>query len=506
MKYTKRIICAGNGLTALNLALHLEPHTQLIILAATSWNHSNSYMAKGGISIPLNTEDKESHVEDTLMAGDGLCKEDVVRSLVADAPLIRQMIQKAGLVFDTSLSREGGHRVARVHHLADETGRYLMQAFEQYVLQKPNVEMWSAHRLLRVLVENGKCYGAEAWDGNTHKVIMLTADAVVLATGGCGKLYQYHTNASAALGEGYSIAAQVGAVVQHMEFVQFHPTRLYLPHSDTPLLITEAFRGAGAVLRDGAGHDVMHEVHTMGSLAPRDVVSRTMQRCMSQQQVSHLWLDFSAVDIRMMQQEFPALYALCVQHHFLAQRSLPVTPAAHYQCGGVVTDVFGRTSVDGLFAVGEVACTGLHGANRLASNSLMELMVISYRMAISFNDTHATGGLEISRSKETFSHVIPAHLDMIADVQQILWSYFGIIRTAEGMATGMHHLKELMQSFVSRCEVQDVTRLPQYHALSTALLIAGSASIRNQSKGCHYVEDDAIAFENQNAHLFSHSA
>lgn len=493
MKYSKRIICAGNGLAALNLALHLADDTELLILAAADFSASNSYLAKGGIAIPLQGEDVERHIQDTLIAGDGLCDEAVVRELIQEAPAVVNMLQRFGLNFDASLSREGGHSCARIHHVADETGRHVVKALHQHVVRKKNVKILTAHHLLSLYMDKGVCAGAVAGDSVTQKVKLITADAVVLATGGCGNLYHYHTNAPFANGEGYAMAERAGARMADMEFVQFHPTRLYDPLLQHHLLITEAFRGAGAVLRDHTMRDLMADVHPLGSLAPRDVVSRSMHTCMKESGHDFLWLDFSKVDMQLMKSDFPALFRMCTQKGYLKNKRIPVTPAAHYMCGGVVTDTFGATTVSGLYAVGEVARTGLHGANRLASNSLMELLVISKRLAERLNETGTVNKHKTVELPTTAEHPHAVYADpVLRKVKRIMWDYFGIVRNAVSMQHGLEELYQLEACLPPLSHTADITLQQTHHAVHAATLIARSALVRKESRGCHYREDFSV--------------
>ncbi len=495
MKYSKRIICAGNGLAALNLALHLDDDTQLLILAAADFSATNSYLAKGGIAIPLQEEDAESHIQDTLTAGDGLCDEAVVRELIYEAPAVVNMLKRFGLNFDPSLSREGGHSCARIHHVADETGKHVVKALYQQVKRKKNVKILAAHHLLNLYMDQGVCAGAIAGDCVTQKVKLITADAIVLATGGCGNLYHYHTNASFANGEGYAIAERAGAQLTDMEFVQFHPTRLYDPLLQHHLLITEAFRGAGAVLRDRAMRDLMADVHPLGSLAPRDVVSRSMHTCMKESGLDFLWLDFSKVDMEVMQRDFPALFSMCTQKGYLKNKRIPVTPAAHFMCGGVVTDTFGATTIPGLYAVGEVARTGLHGANRLASNSLMELLVISKRLAERLNETGKVNKHQTIELPTTSEHPHAVYADpVLRKVKRIMWEYFGIVRNAVSMQHGLEELYQLEACLPPLSHSADIALQQTHHAVHAATLIARSALMRKESRGCHYREDFSAAY------------
>lgn len=500
MNYSKRIICAGNGLAALNLALHVADDTELLILAAADLSGSNSYLAKGGIAIPLQQEDAERHIQDTLTAGDGLCDEAVVRELIYEAPSLINMLQRFGLHFDSSLSREGGHSCARIHHVADETGKHVVKTLHHHVVRKKNVKILAAHHLLSLYMNQGVCTGAVVGDSVTQKVKLITADAVVLATGGCGNLYQYHTNAPFSNGEGYAIAERAGAQIADMEFVQFHPTRLYDPLSKHHVLITEAFRGAGAVLRDHTMCDLMADVHPLGSLAPRDVVSRSMHTCMKVSDHDFLWLDFSKVDMELMKGDFPALFSMCTQKGFMKNKRIPVTPAAHYMCGGVVTDTFGATTIPGLYAVGEVARTGLHGANRLASNSLMELLVISKRLAERLNETGAVNKHQTVELPITSDHPHAVYVNpVLRKVKRIMWEYFGIVRNAVSMQHGLEELYQLQACLPPLSLTADITLQQTHHAVHAATLIARSALMRKESRGCHYREDFSAVYHSTSA-------
>ncbi len=487
--YRKRIICIGNGLAAMNLALYLDEDTELFIVGTATIAGTNSYLAKGGIAIPLDEADIQKHINDTLIAGDGLCNKTAVEGIIGKAPGLITRLGRLGVVFDKSISLEGGHSKARIRHLSDETGKHLITQLYEKVLGKPNIRLLTPYDAVELFMHDNRCKGVYISPKGTNTLELITADAVVLATGGCGNLFLHHTNTGNANGEGYAMAYKAGATMRNMEFMQFHPTKFYTTTSAENVLITEAFRGAGAVIRNATGDDIMQPVHKLGSLAPRDIVSRTMYEQMRTTHQPHLWLDYKDVNPYLMQESFPAVQHLCYENGLHHTRHIPVSPAAHYMCGGIETDLTGQTSVPNLFAVGEVACTGLHGANRLASNSLLELFIVSEQMATCMNVMKP----EILHTRLSVEYPSINHEDkanqMTTALQQIMWNHFGIVRHPESMKEGLYHLKCLQEQLYSTKSAVSGIRLKRVqNSILTATLIAEAASARKESKGCHYID------------------
>lgn len=478
-------------MATLNFAIHLNTDIELLIIAADDFSISNSFMAKGGIAIPVNETDIQQHIQDTIKTGDGLCDIAAVEDIIGSGLQLIPDLEQLGFVFDKSMGREGGHSTSRIRHVGDETGKYLTRHLQKKVMEMPNVHILSPFHLLDIKVENNVCTAVLVGDKRNDVLQWIHADAVVLATGGCGNLYLNNTNGILTNGEGFSIAKNAGAKISGMEFMQFHPTMLYQKHSGTNELITEAFRGAGAILRNHEMKDLMLDIHPSGSLAPRDIVSRSMYNEMKATGVDSLWLDFSSIPTERIKKDFPALYRICVQNGFLAEARIPVTPAAHYMCGGINTNTSGETSIEGLYAIGEIANTGLHGANRLASNSLLELMVVSERAAKQINATEEKNEKTILPFKGD-TREISYELDKITlRLKSIMWEHFGIIRNGTDMSQGVAEL-QLMLDGLDLLQVNDRINIglkQMLNRVQTALLISESAIHRKESRGCHYRDD-----------------
>ena len=487
----KKIICIGSGMASLNLALHIPNNVDLTIIASGSKTDCNSFMAKGGVAIPVNEEDIGFHIEDTLIAGDGLCDPFAVEDLITSAPLMLQSLTEKGLLFDQHLALEGGHSRHRIHHLADESGRLLMKQLYQKVSAKHNVKFLYFHHVLNLLVSNNQCYGVVVTDTRSNTILEMRANAIVLATGGSGGLFLNHTNAATSNGEGFALAARAGAALMDMEFIQFHPTTFAIGTSDNNPLITEAFRGAGAILRDEHNNDFMHLMHPLGSLAPRDIVSRSMHELMEKTGAKQVWLDYSSIPDKEIKQHFPALFNLFETNNFHHHKRVPVVPAAHYTCGGVKTDLNGKTNVSSLFAVGEVAATGLHGANRLASNSLMELLIISERIAKQVDQLEEKLDIPAVQFKTSTNNMCWFTSEINNKMKAIMWKYFGIIRNETDMKIGEKELMNMLTEVKSLEEpfAINIELLSMQNKLEAALIIAEQAIERKESRGSHYRSD-----------------
>jgi L-aspartate oxidase len=401
-------------------------------------------------------------------------------------------LENRGVLFDKSISKEGGHSVHRIRHISDETGRYLIQSLQKDVSQKSNVKIYKNCHLLDLIVEDGECKGLWFADTNKHRIKSMRADAIVLAAGGGANLYKYHTNSFFANAEAISIAYRAGAYVSGMEFVQFHPTKLYEKNIGHHLLITEALRGAGAVIRNQAGDEIMNGVHELKSLAPRDIVSKTMFRQMMTENADCLKLDISSVSKSQMKSDFPLLDAVCNLEGFYNKMEIPVTPAAHYFCGGIVTGLNAETNIKNLFAIGESASTGLHGANRLASNSLLELFVMGESLAKFLNN-------ELETKAELKNIVLSVQADwnhsesdeFLIQIKEIMWKGFGIVRTHQQMMISLNGILNLLNRI--DCLISEKGNLihlvKSKNICLAALLVAESALQRRESRGCHYRED-----------------
>ncbi|WP_299701402.1 L-aspartate oxidase [uncultured Pontibacter sp.] len=504
-------VVLGSGIAGLTFALQAAVHSRVLVLCKATLSETNTAYAQGGIAAVLDPTDSfEQHVQDTLEAGAGLCREMAVRFMVQEAPDAIRWLQGMAIGFDESesgdmaLGLEGGHSHHRIVHVKDHTGRSIQQALEEAVLRHPNISVQEHQMGIELLTDNSDsgtfCYGVQVLDLHTQEVRSIRAQAVVLATGGSGQVYQYTTNPSIATGDGLAMAVRAGADIQNMEFFQFHPTALYQANGEV-FLISEALRGAGAELVLPDGSRFMHLYHPLGSLAPRDIVARAVLTEMQLHQSPCLYLDVRHLPAGEVRQNFPSIYHKCTTIGIDAEKQLiPIVPAAHYQCGGVKTDLSGRTSIDRLYAIGEVACTGVHGANRLASNSLLEGVVFARSAA-----EHATG--ELSKQQVTIPDLAIEEesggtlwLGMRAEIarkraklQKLLWEQAGIVRSVKGLLRCKAELEAMQRKAKGIRELTGIHQevLELQNLLTVAELITNAALHRRESVGGHFVQDHA---------------
>lgn len=495
----------GSGSAGLTFALATCDLGRVALVTKKERTDSNTNWAQGGIAGVLGPDDTtDSHLSDTLVAGAGLCNEEAVRILVTEGPERITELIKMGARFNRdeggnlSLGMEGGHSRRRIVRAADLTGGEVERSLVDEVREHPSVDVYEHHMALDLIVENGVCRGAYVLDESTDEVETYLASATLLATGGCGQVYQHTTNPEIATGDGVAMAWRAGCAIANMEFIQFHPTSLYAPGANS-FLISEAVRGEGGVLRRADGEAFMANYDERRDLAPRDIVARAIDSEIKKSNAQCVYLDVTHVDADTIRSHFPNIYAHCLTFGIdMTCDWIPVVPAAHYSCGGVQTDQCGRTTIAGLYAAGEVACTGVHGANRLASNSLLEALVFARRAAVDsvaqIAPASGDGRAEPARFQPAslISHGKPVEEgDLRRRLQAVMHRYVGIVRSNNRLNKALAAVRELR--FEARGMFSDghITgqRLEMRNLLDVAELIIRSALTRKESRGLHYTTD-----------------
>ena len=502
----------GSGIAGLSFALRVAEWGRVAIITKKGRAESNTNYAQGGIAAVTSKEDSlEMHVRDTLEAGAGLCHEDVVRTIITEGPArIAELIELgmrftereiplSGGVRELDLGKEGGHSKRRILHAKDVTGREIERALLASIAARPNIEIFENHFAIDLLTTGklglggpNQCLGVYVLSNKSGEVRTFKAPFVLLATGGCGKVYLYTTNPDIATGDGVAMAYRAGAAVANMEFIQFHPTCLYHPKAKS-FLISEAVRGEGGVLKNLEGLEFMARHHPLKDLAPRDIVARAIDREMKRSGAEHVWLDITHKPARFIMDRFPNIYATCLQFGIdITKEPIPVVPAAHYQCGGVWTTVNGETEIKGLYAVGEVACTGLHGANRLASNSLLEALVCAHRAAEHIRNhpvvpsSTAIPPWQSGRAGNSDELVVVSHNWM--EIRRLMWDYVGIVRTNRRLRRAQARISNLQDEIREYYWDFIVTSglLELRNIATVAELIVTSALLRPESRGLHF--------------------
>ncbi len=474
----------GAGVAGLRAAIELAPAGRVLVVAKDSLRESSSEYAQGGIAVALSDDDEVSlHEQDTLVAGDGLCDREAVRALVEEGPAAIQQLIDWGVQFDREgarlvFAREGAHSRSRVLHAhGDSTGREISRVLYQKAASLPNVEFRSFSAITDLLSDGSEVCGALACDASARESFVLRARAVLLATGGLGCVYSETTNPDVATGDGVACAFRAGAEVQDIEFVQFHPTALHLENAPR-FLLSEALRGEGARLRNEAGERFMQRYHPLEELAPRDVVARAIYAEMRRTGGSHVYLDLTHLPGGFVARRFPRIYETCLKYGLdLESQPAPVHPAAHYAMGGVRTDLQGRTRLQRLFAAGEVACTGVHGANRLASNSLLEGVVFGARAGRAMREWAGSNLPPACAAPE------PRFPDMSEqEVRRLAWEECGVVRSGAGLERALARLDAARWAGgISPDRLRHETR-NRHLVLS---LIARCALARRESRGAH---------------------
>ncbi|MEM6885912.1 MAG: L-aspartate oxidase [Verrucomicrobiota bacterium] len=503
----------GSGIAGLTCALKLAESGSVAVITKKDRAESNTNYAQGGIACVTSEEDSfEMHVADTLVAGDGLCREDVVRDVVADGPARIQELIDLGVRFTEreqakgsgyDLGKEGGHSKRRVLHAEDMTGREIERALVAAIDEHDQISVLENKIAVDLITSRkqgldgpDRVLGVYVLDRVSGEVTTFAARAVVLATGGAGKCYQFTTNPDIASGDGLAMAYRAGVQVANLEFVQFHPTCLYHPFSKS-FLISEALRGEGGVLVDARGQEFVSRYDERGSLAPRDVVARAIDAEMKKTGAACAFLDMTAKSEDFLKSRFPNIYEFCINLGIdMARDPIPVVPAAHYQCGGVLTDTSGVTSLGGLYAIGEVACTGLHGANRLASNSLLEAVVASHRSALHCQEySQDITPVDNLPEWQTGDAHDPDEMVVVfhnwRELRQTMWDYVGIVRTTKRLQRAASRLallhNEVNEYYWNFKVTADLLELRNLVLVSS--LIVECAKQRHESRGLHYTLD-----------------
>ena len=504
-------IVVGTGIAGLSFALKAAAHGRVAVLTKREAERSNTAWAQGGICCVADPDDSfESHIADTLDAGAGLCDEAVVRTIVEAAPAAIDSMVAQGVAFDREgdsfkLGKEGGHSHRRILHSRDTTGREISEKLLAAARAEANIDLLENHFAIDLVTTAKLGFAAEnrivglyAYDENSGEIITFRSDRVALCTGGCGRVYLYTTNPKVATGDGAAMAYRAGAKVSNMEFVQFHPTCLY-HHDRQNFLISEAVRGEGGVLIGADGEEFMSKYDPRGSLAPRDIVARAIDQEIKRTGAPCVYVDISHRDKEFIAERFPNIYQTCLSLGIdPATEPIPVVPAAHYQCGGVRTDIDGRTSIRGLYAIGEVACTGLHGANRLASNSLLEGAVVADRAFRHIIEHEPPGGAAtgytvpewVSGDAEDVDELVVIYHNW-DEIRRLMWDYVSIVRTDKRLqraATRLQNLRREIQEFYWNFKISSEL-LELRNLVEIAILIVDSARRRTESRGLHYTLD-----------------
>ncbi len=519
MDIKTEVLVIGSGIAGLFAALQISEFAEVVLITKKEKNESNTNYAQGGIASVIDPNDTfEKHIEDTLIAGAGLCNRKTVEIIVKEGPeriydlidLGTQFTKKNGKL---DLAKEGGHSMPRIVHAKDLTGREVEQTLIQKVSENKNIKLientiaidliteHNVQKLKNSPLNNRNCWGTYALNCGTNEIIKISSKATVLATGGLGQVYLHTTNPGIATGDGYAMAYRAGAKVGNMEFVQFHPTSFYSQNSSNSsraFLISEAVRGFGGILRTKDGEAFMPKYDSRKDLAPRDIVARAIDNELKKRGDEFVYLDITHRTKDEIIDHFPNIYKHCLDKDIdISKQYIPVVPAAHYSCGGVVVDEFSRASLKGLYACGEVSMTGVHGANRLASNSLLEAVVFAHRAAEDIKQFIKKDATQISDIPDwddsgtltSDERILITH--SLREVRQVMWDYVGIVRSnlrLERAERRIHNIFTETEDFYKRTKIfEDILELR--NIVACAHMIIKSAKQRKESRGLHYTLD-----------------
>ncbi|ANI31166.1 L-aspartate oxidase [Yersinia entomophaga] len=520
-EHVSDVLIIGSGAAGLSLALRLAPHCKVTVLSKGPLNEGATFYAQGGIAAVFDETDSiSSHVDDTLIAGAGLCDKDAVEFIASNARSCVQWLIDQGVLFDTEtnasgeerfhLTREGGHSHRRILHTADATGKEVETTLVGKASTHPNISVKERRNAVDLITSNKiglpgtkRVVGAYVWNRELEKVETYRAKAVVLATGGAAKVYQYTTNPDISSGDGIAMAWRAGCRVANLEFNQFHPTCLFHPQARN-FLLTEALRGEGAYLKRPDGTRFMPDFDARGELAPRDIVARAIDHEMKRLGADCMYLDISHKPTEFVMQHFPMIYQKLLSLGIdLTKEAIPIVPAAHYTCGGVMVDQHGRTDLDGLYAIGEVSYTGLHGANRMASNSLLECLVYGWSASedILMRLPHAKLAKHLpewdeSRVDNSDERVVIQH--NWHELRLFMWDYVGIVRTTKRLERALRRINTLQQEideYYANFRISN-NLLELRNLVQVAELIVRCAMERKESRGLHYTLDYPDLLEN----------
>ena len=517
MKTTCDFLVIGSGIAGLSFAIHASRFGSVVMITKKSDSDSNTNNAQGGIACVMDTRDNfESHIRDTLIAGAGICDEKAVEICIREGPARIEELFNWGTRFSTTarshvphhfdLGKEGGHSANRIVHAKDHTGKEVEESLLRQVRDIPNISLYENHSTVELITNHhcirqmskNQCLGAYVLDSTKRTIHTIRSKITCCATGGSGRIYLHTTNPDIATGDGVAMAYRAGAKIGNMEFIQFHPTTLYHEHANR-FLISEALRGFGAVLKDKNGREFMDDYHPQKSLAPRDIVARAIDNEMKKTGDPCEFLDIRHLPASRVKKHFPYIFSRCKNFGIdITKDLIPIVPAAHYMCGGIMVDYSGNSSIENLYACGEVACTGLHGANRLASNSLLEALVFSRRAVIDAAGKLAAIKLvnvanikrwDDSGTIDNEEWILLSH--NLAEIQTVMWDYVGIVRSnlrLERALRRINFLEKEIEDFYKRTRITPQL-LELRNIVVTARLIVASALRRHESRGLHYTTD-----------------